>query len=336
MELNRLIIHELKKEARSTDTEIHLSQELLPIDNNSSKLIERLLKSYQGDKILYAEFDDSPGKYFPEQFGTYRDTEMLDEDFILFTQNTTGNLETIIKSKVLARGGYIVFAEYNIGETDFVVIFLIRDTEGQILRRSANGYRIQPVEYLDTNHLAMACRINENKIDSEEINYISFTRLRQQDVADYFTDWISIKQLESSTEYTNKLYEIINSLPLPTNPANNQTYSIDEVRNMVYENAKNNGNHNIDLRTISRQIYGNENIINDYIEEHNISIDSEFRYDKRVMRKFIQIYVRKDGITLKYSRGDSRKVRISEEDPNLILIESESFANALRQQLDNE
>lgn len=53
MELNRLIIHELKKEARSTDTEIHLSQELVPIDNNSSKLIERLLKSYQGDKCKF-------------------------------------------------------------------------------------------------------------------------------------------------------------------------------------------------------------------------------------------------------------------------------------------
>lgn len=336
MNLNRLIIHELKKEPRNANTELHLSQEVLPIDDNSSKLIERLLKSYQGDKILYAEFDDSPGKYFPEQFNIYRTTEMFDENFIDFTQRVTGNLETVISSKILARGGYVVFAEYNIGETNFVVIFLIRDTEGQILRRSTNGYTIQPVEYLDTNHLAMACRINENKIDDAENNYLSFTRLRQQDVADYFTDWISIKQLESSTEYTNRLYEIINALPLPTNPANNQIYSIDEVRNMVYENAKNNGNHNIDLRTISRQIYGNENTINDYVEENNISIDGEFRYDKRVMRKFVQIYVRKDGITLKYSRGDSNKVRVSEEDPNLILIDSESFANALRQQIDYE
>ena len=56
---------------------------------------------------------------------------------------------------------------------------------------------------------------------------------------------------------------------------------------------------------------------------------------ERALKKFIQINVRRDGITLKFSRGDGTKVRISEENPNLVIIESQSFANALRQQLEN-
>ena len=335
MNLQRLIVHELKKESGINETELILSEELIPIDVNSSELVEALLKSYQGDKILYAEFDNSPGKYFPEQYTLFRESEKTDDEFIVFTKNTTGNLETIIKPKILAKGGYVVFAQYDLNATSFIVVFLIRDTEGKILERSRNGYVIQRIEYLDTRHLAMACRINDNKIENQENNYLSFTRLRQQDVSDYFTDWISILQLESSTEYTNQLYSIINSLPLPHNNETNERYSIDEVRNMVYENARNNATQTINLRTLSQQIYGSENTIIDYVEENNISIDSEFRFDKRALKKFIQINVRRDGITLKFSRGDGTKVRISEENPNLVIIESQSFANALRQQLEN-
>lgn len=64
MNLDRLIVHELKKDSGTTDTELILSHELIPIDDNSKELVETLLKSYQGDKILYAEFDNSPENIF--------------------------------------------------------------------------------------------------------------------------------------------------------------------------------------------------------------------------------------------------------------------------------
>src|SRR5690606_11589865 len=336
MNLNRLIVHELRKVSGSTETELILSNELIPIDYDSNELVEILLKSYQGDKILYAEFDNSPGKYFPEQFIEYSESEKEIVDFINFIINTTGNLETIIRAKVLAKGGYIVFAEYVANGINFTAIFLIRDTEGKILDRNQNGYRIQTIEYLDTRHLAMACRIDKNKIENNESNYLSFTRLKQQEVSDYFTDWISIVQLESSTDYTNQLYSIINALPLPYNGETNERFTIDEVRNMVFENARNNANQTIDLRLLSQQIYGNQDTIMNYVEENGISIDSEFRFDKRALRRFVQISVRRDGISLKFSRGEDNKVHISEENPNVVIIESAIFANALRQQLGDE
>ena len=248
-----------------------------------------------------------------------------------------GNLETIIRNKILSKGGYLVFTEYQVNGHDFVAIFLIRDTEGKLLRRTQNSFSIQRVEYLDTNHLAMACRINETKLDSGEQNYLSFTQHRQQEVSDYFIDWISVSQLESSTEYTKSLYEIINGLPTPVNPTTNTPYSIDEVRNMVYENARNNAQRNINLQVLSQQIYGNPETILNYAEENQISIDTEFRYNKRALRRFVQVSVHKDGINLKFSRGDvGIKIRPSEDDPNIVIIESPEFANALRAEIDGD
>ena len=44
--------------------------------------------------------------------------------------------------------------------------------------------------------------------------------------------------------------------------------------------------------------------------------------------------VNRDGISLKFSRGAlDDKVRISDDNPNMVIIESESFANALRREI---
>jgi len=331
MHLTKLVVHELIKVSGSTHVNLITSDQLIPVDDQSESLVTALLKSYSGDKILYAEFDSSPGKYFPVRFDTYKQSQRTDRDFLDFSIDSIGNLVTFIQPKTLARGGYLVFAEYSNNGTNFTSIFLIRDTEGKLLKRVNNSYEIKTIEYLDTNNLAMACRINENKIANGESNYLSFTRHRQQEVSDYFTDWISAAQLESSTEFTNSLYNIINNIPLPVNVETNAPFTIDEVRNMVYENAKNNAQRNINILTLSEQIYGNPTTISDYAEENNISIDTEFRYDKRALKKFIQLSVSKDGISLKFSRGDSgTKVRFSEENPNQVIIESTNFANALR------
>lgn len=334
MALSKLIVHELKKESGTTIVNLVTSKQLIPIDNQSESLVTALLKSYSGDKILYADFDRSPGKYFPTRFDAYKQSPRTDHDFLNFTIDSLGNLVTFIQPKTLARGGYLVFTEYVNNGTNFVAIFLIRDTEGKLLKRVDNSFEIKTIEYLDTNHLAMACKINEGKIDNNESNYLSFTRLRQQDVSDYFINWISVAQLESSTEYTKTLYNIINNLPLPIKEETNQPFTIDEVRHMVYQIARSNAQNNINIQTLSEQLYGTTTVISDYANENEISIDTEFRYDKNALRKFIQLSVNRDGISLKFSRGDSgTKVRFSEENPNQIIIESTNFANALRAEI---
>ena len=337
MTLLKLIVHELKKDSGTTAVNLVTSNQLIQIDNQSESLVSALLKSYSGDKILYANFDDSPGKSFPILYQTYKESSRTESEFLNFTKFALENLVSFIQYKNFAKGGYLLFTEYSINGVSFIAIFLIRDTEGKLLNRIDNSFEIKTIEYLDTSHLAMACRINESKIDNGESNYLSFTRLRQQDVSDYFINWISVAQLESSTEFTKALYEIINNIPFPINEEINQPYNIDEVRNMVYENAKSNSQRNININTLSEQIYGTSTAISEYAEVNQISINTEFRYDKSVLKKFIQLSVNKDGISLKFSRGDGgTKVRLSEENANLIIIESPIFAEALRAEMGND
>lgn len=336
MELSKIIIHELIKESESNEVELILSEELIPNNVESTALVTALSDSYKSDRILYAVFDNSEGKYFPEKFTEYRATIRSNVDFINFTRLVIGNLVGLIQPITFATGGYFVFTEYIDNGYNFVAVFLIRDVEGKILNKTANSFSIQTVEYVDTKNLAMACRINENRIDEEEINYLSFTQLRQQEVSEYFKNWISIQQLESSSDYTKSLYEIITQIEPPINPETNAQYEIETFRNLVYSYASSSPTDTINVRDLSQHFYQDENIITNFADEKNISIDTEFRFNKRQLKKFIKLEVNRDGINLKFSRGVlNEKVRLSEDNPNLVIIESQSFANALRNEIGN-
>ena len=336
MELNKIIIHELKKESGTNETELIRSDELSEINDNSVGLVSALNNSYNSDKILYAVFDKSEGKYFPEKFQEYKDSPQSDEEFISFTRNVIGNLETLIKPVNLATGGYFVFAEYINNTNNFLGVFLIRDTEGKTLSKTENSFTIDSIEYVDTSNLAMACRINNDKYDIDEENYLSLTQLRQQDISEYFKNWISIEQIETSSEYTKQLYDIISQIERPINPDTETEYEIENFRNLVYNYASSSPNRTINLRDLSQHFYNDPNTISDYAMDNDIAIDTEFRYNSRKLKRFIKLEVNRDGINFKISRGAfDDKVRFSEEDDSLVIIESATFANALRNEINN-
>lgn len=336
MELNRIIIHELIKESGSNETELICSDELVNVDDNSIGLVDSLNKTYNSDRILYAIFDKSEGKYFPEKFDEYKESDQDDENFILFTKSVIGNLETLIRPVILANGGYFVFAEYSNNHNDFLGVFLIRDTEGKTLSKTENSFSIGSIEYVDTANLAMACRVNLSKYESNEENYLSLTQLRQQEISEYFKNWISIKQIESSKEYTNQLYEIISNIERPIDPESESEYEIETFRNLIYNYASSRPNRIINLRDLSQYFYNDPNAIPNFVIENDIPIDTEFRYNSRQLKRFIKLEVNRDGINFKISRGAfDDKVRFSEENQNLVIIESALFAEALRNEINN-
>jgi len=336
MDIKKIAIHELIKLAKSNIVNTRISDQVVPIDEQSKSLVLSLLGSYNGDKISYARFDRSEGKYFPYRLNQYRSSERDDNSFISFTENVVSSLVDFIRPKILASGGYLLFTEYFKGSTDFIAVFYIRDTEGKLLRRTPNSYEVSTVEYLDTNHLAMACRINENNLNSSDINYLSFTQGKKGEVSDYFTDWICVLKLESSTEYTRALYQLINSIERPKDRVTGREMSVDEVRNVVYEHAKGNTQGIIDIEALSEQLYSDPKTIRRHADENEIAIDTEFKYDKREIKRFVQVYVNRDGINIKFSRGDAgTKVRPSEENENMVIIESGQFARELKRQLEN-
>lgn len=336
MTLNKIIIHELNKESTSNEINLQLSDEMVSIDSNSIGLIDALNKSYRGNNILYGIFDTSEGKYFPEKFINYHESEKTDDDFIIFTKNVIGYLETLLQPVTMATGGYFVFAEYSNNGNDFLGTFLIRDTEGKTLSKTDDSYTIDSIEYVDTSNLAMACRVNYGRFDSSENNYLSLTQLKQRKISEYFKNWISIEQIESSSDYTKKLYDVVTQLVRPVDPETNLEYEIQTFRGLVYNYISERPNNVVNLRDMSQYFYEDPDTITNYVSDNDIAIDTEFRCNKRQLKKFVKLEVKKDGIDFKISRGTfDDKVRFSDSDSSLVIIESEAFAEALRNERNN-
>ncbi len=333
MEVKKVIIHELIKEQGKKEAHDFLSSSVLQINVETIDLVEKLDRSFKKDYITYALFKEEEGNNFPNLFQTYNQSLKTDDLFISFTRLSLLRLKDLIQGVIFAKGGYLVFTEYEISNTTYIGVYLIRDEKGILFNKdTANGsFTINHVKYLNTNKLAMGCRINVNRFVANEGKYIAMIKNNLADFSDYFNYWISIFQPESSTEYTDALYQIISNINAPINPDTEEQYTVDEYRKKVHDYIKTRPNKIVNIPELSSYFYQDDTYISNYADDNNILIDSEFKVDGRSLKKFWRLDINADGIQLKFSKGDFRtKVKISEENPNLIFIESSRFANKLR------
>ncbi len=338
MEIQQVIIHEIIKHQRVNEAQVFLTNAALRLNDQTISLIETLDKSFKRDVINYAIFNEEGQDDFPHYFKQYNDGVDGEREFVIFTQNVIRNLQQIIRNVLFAKGGYLVFAKYVVNATLYVGVFLIRDEKGILFNKDRNtqSFTISPVSYLNTNKLAMGCRINIPKYIDREGRFVAMIKNNQADISQYFYNWINVIQPESSTEFTNALFQIISNIPAPLNPGTNEPLDLDVFRKDVHDYIKTRPNQIVNLIEMGSHFYNDETTITSYIEENDYNVDTEFKVDGRSLKKFCTFDVRADGIRLLFSRGDfDNKVRLSEENPNMVIIESQSFASKLRNESAN-
>ncbi len=337
MQLNKIIVHEIIKEVNNDGANCEYSRLQLPIDNKSENLINKLDEKYISASVTNGIFSNIPKEFFPNNFQNLM-KNYNEKNFIDFTINAVNALRDQIKNIKPAKGGYFVFADYEKNGVDLFGIFLIRNTNGMLFHKDSdlNSFVINITTHIDLEKLAMACRINLTRYNNNDGKYLSFMKHKIPDISDYFINWIAAIQMESSALYTDELYKISARLPRPKDENGNEI-SLDEFRKNIYDYMSTRPEGYININDMSRHFYDDDQIIIDFIEENNITIDSEFKFDSRKAKKFIRIDVNADGIHLRFSRGEYNSiVRIDENNPNIIIIESEKFANRLRDEINTD
>lgn len=338
MEIQKVIIHEIIKHQRVNEAQVFLTNASLRLNDQTISLIETLDKSFKRDVINYAIFNEEGQDDFPHYFKQYNEGEDGEREFVIFTQNVIRNLQQIIRNVLFAKGGYFVFAKYVVNATLYVGVFLIRDEKGILFNKDRNtqSFTISPVSYLNTSKLAMGCRINIPKYIDREGRFVAMIKNNQADISQYFYNWINVIQPESSTEFTNALFQIISNIPAPLDPDTNVPLDLDVFRKDVHDYIKTRPNQVVNLMEMGSHFYNDETAITSYVDENDYNVDTEFKVDGRSLKKFCTFDVRADGIRLLFSRGDfENKVRLSEENQNMVIIESKSFASKLRNESAN-
>lgn len=333
MKLNYYVVHEIK---RVDSTMRAIKSPSLPTDQElGKKLTEKLIEAYK-EKETYGRFNpeldnETETQQFPFIYKSFLKDEQS-ETFLEFTKTVVDDLAKRAQSAG-AKGAYVLFIDYSTQGGNFTSIFLVRDTEGFIFKKSNEEvYTIESLVRIDTEKLAMACRLNKGNILSAEAkNHLTFIRTPRQKTSDFFIDWLCATELHLNTEYTDTLVSIIKEIELPE--IDGKKITRDELHAKVYELCKANPSRKINLIDLSKELFGDSKegklkIIN-YAAERGMMINTEFSYDGSSLNKLRIIQTTADNITVRFKFSDRNKIRYHGDK---IYIESAELVEALKRE----
>jgi nucleoid-associated protein len=346
MLVKKLVVHFLQKEEGGTGAQVIPSLALLPIDEQASELVERLdanYNRYTRSSIIYAELDIKKQCVFPSEFQKYTKTK-TDDGFLDFSTKAMNDLRTRVENTAAAKGGFLVFAEYENNDRNFISVYLIRDTKGMLFQRQqkSSSYAITTVTHLDLSNLAMACRINIEAYSHQEESYLEFIKRKMERISNYFIQWVTAENRESNKIFTEKLYDLISQVKLPRTE-DGEEMSRDEFRGEVYDYIKTSSGGIVDLYALSAHFYRDKNGEPDesYLitisRELGLPINTMFQADASEMKKFVRVDLSADNIHLRFSRThiDEGIVRLDDNNEDLVIIQSQELADSLRREMNS-
>ena len=331
--IHHLIIHELVKEVDDSEASLFLSDALAPNDERAQLLVQKLHDTFVSKTEVLQGYLSSPeDALFPGYFQHLQDQGLTQESFISFTRETMAALQLAIQGVVGAKGGYLVYADYKIFEARTLGIFLVRDTEGVVFSKSEGGttFNLDATTYLNTDRLAMACRIHFNKAKNGTERCVELIKhaKSQKEISEYFINWIGLERHETSKELTHTFLEMVSQLPLPVNEESGETVKEGEFREAVVKFAMNSPDKTIDLKKFDERFYEGEAKTETFLQENELQLDQQFHFDGNLMRKFNNYRVYAEGITLNFARNhyQNRKVEI---EGDAVIIRSEKLVQKL-------
>lgn len=323
MKLSRLIIHEvIKNEIKTNSAIVDLSQNLLPISQNEVNFVDHLNKRYINSTQSHGIFSFGENDLFSDEFTKLR-KELKTPAFIDFSTKSTQKLKEILDLTAPAKGGFLVFAEYE-DYGSYIAVFLIRNRKGNQLVKSNNVYTIAEQIHVDIDNLAMACRINIKRIENEEDNYLSFINRKNED-SKFFLKWICATEVIRDKDDTKALISLLRKVTPPKVNGIDMTHS--ELCNTIYTHIRNNPRAEVSLEDIGQTLWENSSYLLEESNKHGIIISSIFKPDRTELRKLVNLQVTADSISISFPQEHLKGiVRVV---GNQIIITSQNLATKI-------
>lgn len=335
--IHRLIIHELEKETDSPEANLFLSDECIPVEERAEYLVQRLNHTFSGKAEVLQGYLSAPDEaLFPAHFQEMADAGFEESGFVHFSRESMQALQLSLQGVTGAKGGYLVYADYTDMKARMLGIFLVRNTEGVIFRRneSDNSFDLDAITYLNTDRLAMACRIHldagrEGGYYAELIKHAR----SQKEISAYFIKWIALEQAESSRDLTSTFLDVVSQVPLPVDQETGQAMPEGEFREEVMKYALQSPQKMIEVEQFDKKFYGDQNTVQQYIQEHEVTLEPSFRFDDNTLRDFYRCRAYAQGIALTFNRGHYQNRQIEIEGDSVV-IRSAELVEKVRQMLE--
>jgi nucleoid-associated protein YejK len=324
VEINQLIIHELLKEADSSEAKVFLTEEAIPLDEKAQGLIEKLNQTFvQKEDTLQGYLNSPEDALFPGYVQLLTEQQLSSSAFMDFSRDTMSALQLALQGVVGAKGGYLVYADYTEFESRILAIFLVRDTEGLVFEKKEadSAFALNPVTYLNTEKLAMACRIRLDRYEAGTGRYVELIKhaKSQKEISEYFINWIGLDRPETSKELTHSFLEMVSELPLPVDDETGEVMPESQFREQVLNFAMSSPQKTINIKEFDKEFYGDAKAVENFMENNGLELEQEFRYDKSTMKKYYNYKASAESMYLYFNRKHIQNGQIRIEGENIIL-----------------
>lgn len=327
MEIKNAIIHNVRKELKG-DAIIEYSRETLNLRDKKCQSLFEELYTFFSKSLKYGIFSSKEDTLFHKKFNDYLNSTK--KDFISLSKDVLPDLKTRMDSIPQSKGGYVIFAEITSQNEEFFVIFVVRDKAGKQFSYKDNTMQINEVIHIDTNKLAMACRINVQSYQNEKDRYLAFLSTTQDEASKYFQKWVGAEAQSKSQEDTKALRNIINNIEIPVDE-NGTAVSREKFRERLYELCSKKHSKNINLRAVSEEVWRDPDYISNYASQNGIIINDEFTADDAELKKLHKFSIFSDNIKLDFPPDYiGCKVYTDSKEDDIVIIKSKAFADKLR------
>ncbi len=323
MEVYNLVVHEVIKKVNETGANNHLSQKYFCIDQEAVNFVESLEKSFIKKTLKRARLStDSKFKAILENAGGY--------DLLKSSSDLTVELKNKILNVQAAKGGYLVFAEYE-NKHKFLAVFIVRNTKGtQLVRNQDGNFDIDITQLLDLEHFAMGVKINLSLLSNPDTRYVSLAK-GNTEIAGYFEEWVGINALKEEKKDADALFEVSSQINYQDAGCNTR----DELRKKIFDFAKAKPSKIVNIRDLSQFLFDDSDYIPNYCREKGIDIDGEFKLQGKNLDKFYKLFIKADGIELSATRA-SFNGNMIEVTKTGVIIRSQVFIDATNEHLKNK
>src|SRR3990167_4479759 len=197
-------------------------------------------------------------------------------------------------------GGHVLFAHYQQGMTDYLVIALLHHSEGVAVNEALD---VTPAKHLDLGQLHLAARINisewQNNANSKQ--YISFIKGKNgKKVSEYFRDFIGCQEGVDGPGETRTLLkafsDFVESEDLPEEQAREKTKTL-----VSYAANQAKQGEPITLDELSGLIDEERpKAFFDHIRNKDYGMAPEFPADKRTLSQFQRFTGRAEGLSISF------------------------------------
>ena len=299
MPIRHCVVHQIDKKPDGSPAMLHASQAELTESQVREDLLQDLNESYNA----------KAGKgwgFFHQESGAYPFSSWLkqyiqgQQGFLEFTLQSVEQLQKLMEESNLTVGGHVLFAHYQQGMTDYLMIALLHHGNGVVVSESLD---LCPVQHLALSQLHLAARINisEWQGNAQSKQYISYLKGKNgRRVSDYFRDFIGCQEGVDSPSETRTLLkafsDFVESEDLPEEAAREKTGTL-----IDYASSQSKLGAAITLEELSGLIDEDRpRAFYDHIRNKDYGMSPEFPADKRTLNQFRRFTGRAEGMSISF------------------------------------